>query len=37
MNMDNGDTNFISKVLYLILIVIICIILGIYLAKSMLG
>ncbi len=37
MNMDNGDTNFISKVLYLILIVIICIILGIYLAKSILG
>ena len=36
MNMDNGDTNFISKVLYLILIVIICIILGIYLAKSIL-
>lgn len=37
MNMDNGDTNFISKVLYLILIVIICIILGIYLAKSILS
>lgn len=37
MNMNNGDTNFISKVLYLILIVIICIILGIYLAKSILG
>ncbi len=37
MNMDNGDTNFISKVLYLILFVIICIVLGIFLGKCILG
>ncbi len=33
----SDDTNFISKVLYMILIILICIILSIYLAKCILG
>ena len=31
------DTNFISKVLYTILIILICVILGIYVAKCIIG
>lgn len=31
------DTNFISKVLYTILIILICVILGIYAAKCIIG
>ena len=33
----SDDTNFISKILYTILIILICIILSVYLAKSILG
>ena len=31
------DTNFISKILYTILIILICVILGIYVAKCIIG
>ncbi len=33
----NDDTNFISRILYAILIILICIILGVYLAKKLIG
>lgn len=31
------ETNFISKILYTILIILICIVLGVYLGKTLLG
>lgn len=31
------ETNLISKILYMILIVLICIVLGVYFAKTLLG
>ena len=33
----NDDTNLISRILYAILIILICIILGVYLAKKLIG